>query len=295
MELAQEQENQDFNEIDISQIDIDINEGAQPEHQNDVSIEDQAKAFGWKPEEEWNPEEKEGQVWLSAEEFVKKRSASVNNVKKANTNLTSKLKKMESAMDTIIQHQERQLQIERENAYNQAISEIKRSLQAAVENGDIASVENLIKARDDLHDSFQPTKPANNDNKVVEEWVKENQWYSKNEDLQVYAAAYEDKLARQGIDLSTRLQMTAEKVKQTFPAHFGSSAPSAAQTTTISAGAKPVITRSRGKVGTYEGLLPEAKKSCDEFVSSMVARGSKADDARAEFLKYLPKESYYNN
>ena len=249
-----------------------------------TEAEIKARQFGWKPQEDFKGDPTK---WKSAEEFAKERENKIDELQGA-------IKRMEQAQQTIIDHQQRELERTRQEAYDKAVIDVNTRLADAIQNQDMDAVQNLIQARDNLVrvDESKRYTPVQEDVvTTVNSWKQTNQWFEQDPDLTRYAKAYELELAQQNIPLQRRLEMTTQKVKETFAYKFQRT-PGMAQNMTLATQQKAAVKR-QAAPNSYEALAPSWRKECDIFVNSMSAR-VKPEVARAEYLKNLPADAFNN-
>ncbi len=282
--MTTKQAKQQNDETDDEETVIDQNDEGDDGEQNEQpdgdeggeeqTTEDRARSMGWRPKEDFKG--KEGQ-WVDADEFVRRSDEDPREVRKANHVLMRKVQKLESGIEAILSHQEREITNARQQEYARAHAQLKRDHDDAVASGDVDAAGKVWKARESLANrqveesrgGNNPPAPSADDNALIATWTQENaSWYNKNYDATMEANAYEDWLAKQGVPLADRLQQTAVRIKQKYfgqqqrqpgrpPAPVGGNNNNG----TVRSGRKP-------KPGSYEALTPAARAECDRTVRS---------------------------
>lgn len=243
--------------------------------------EEEARLSGWVPKEEFHGDESE---WVDAETFVR-RGKEINPIlRKNNERLMAELKKRDKELaevrGTLKEFGEHYKKLT-ETAYKRAQDEIKAQIRQARQTGDWELLDSLEENLDALKEESQNIKvpgvkerekeePQGEINleaeKILQGWVKDNQWYAKSPALQATADGLAIQLARQRPDLvGTRefLDKVAYAVKKIHPNAFKNpnreaGSPAGGSSSTNS-GARP-----SGKK-TYSDLPPDAKAACDRF------------------------------
>lgn len=177
-------------------------------------VEEEARAMGWVPKEEFeaNPANA-GKKWRSAETFVELAPIfdKIDQLHKTNKTLSQ-------GMKALAEHNKKVEQA----AYNRARAELLKERKAALEESDFVRAEEI---RDKL-DAMAPPQPvpvpevpADPPQQFVE-WRERNRWYDSNEDARLFADTFGVKLANQGLSPDEVLKRVEAKVKTTFPQLF---------------------------------------------------------------------------
>jgi hypothetical protein len=214
----------------------------------DPKVEAEAKEMGWKPKEAWKGDP---DLWRPAEDFVKRGREIIPilnaRLKESNAALEKLKKDSAEQLDRVSQMGAKALKMQREQL--EARYDVAR--ERAVEQGDTKTFNAVEKAKKDALAKFdaevepkktEPAKqdtPSNlstSDKSVMDEWMKENSWYSeirmvgdakvpKNPVL--FAAANEawDELDAEspGMSVSEKLAEIKKRVVDAYPTKFGSS------------------------------------------------------------------------
>lgn len=234
--------------------------------------EEQARAQGWSPKEEWRgPEDK----WVDAETFLKRGEEIAPVMRERNKHLTRDIAEMKQLLQ--IQHQS--IAKAREQGYRQAIEELNEKQREAVRNADEEAFDaaerkkaKILKAYDEEHQAQQPQIDP-----VFIEWCEDNEWYQNDPDLAAYADGIGPRVAREsGMSGKKLLDEVAKRVKKTFHHKFANPRRSEASAVEPSAA---TLTPKKGK--TFESLPPEAKKNCDRFMK--IIPGFTREDYLADY------------
>lgn len=249
--------------------------------QQNSEAEENARAQGWVPQEEWKGDPER---WSSAEEFIE-RGEKVNGIlKDRNKQLLSEVSALRAELrDSVRQFGESTRKAE-ERAYNKAIKDIQSQQRSAVEIGDAEAWQRLENEKDALSRDFssaqqQQQQQTQQNSPIYEGWKSDNPWYESDVEATAYAESIAGVVGRRhsGESRSFYDEIAAE-VKKKFPEKFRNpnrDSPSAVQSATTSGG-KP---QKKGK--SYSDLPPEAKTACDRFVGQGVM--SKEDYVKSYF------------
>lgn len=149
------------------------------------SVEEKASAIGWRPKAEWkgHPDK-----WVSAEEYLKRGEEIMPILKADREKLFGQVKELEQRVSDVMKyHKDDRARIEaRAKAeYEQKLAELKAQTKEAVDRGDTEEWEKLEAKREALRatapiqatEQAVGTVPQGPDQKLFEEWRKENDWY----------------------------------------------------------------------------------------------------------------------
>lgn len=188
----------------------------QPEQQETTqSIEDVARAHGWRPKEEFDADPaNEGKRWRSAEEYMELQPV-FDKVRK----LARQNRELQEGLNALAEHNRK---IER-LAYEKALRELREEKRKALEEQDFSRVSRIEEQIDALKDN-PPKAPVINKpqvNEVFEEWVDKNPWYKQDPDMRAQADGYAIQLWGQGMrDPEEVLPLIERKIKEMFPTRF---------------------------------------------------------------------------
>lgn len=193
----------------------DYQEG--PEQQYSEA-EIRAMEQGWKPQEEWEGDPDE---WVSAAEFNRRGQlfGKINSQKQELREMRNAMKRMHEMMVA-----------NNENAYKNALAELKAQRQQALENGDtdlVLQLDNQVdyttqamkQTTQEMRKSFQAPEEVP---EFFQEWKENNAWYGSDKKKTALADAVAAELVQQyqqqgkQIDREQLLNEVAKEVRTTF-------------------------------------------------------------------------------
>ncbi len=182
--------------------------------QVETSIEDTAKAQGWRPIEEFDGDKSK---WVSAETFVAKGEL----IGKIET-LGKKLKDADKAIKMLTEHHQKV----KESEFKRAVDYLKAQKKQAYETGDVDKIieidEKILEAKEaqknipkdeevkpDVHPSFQ-------------KWQEENSWYTTDSEMRQDADAFGNAYAANNPnkDPEEVLEYVTRKIKKLYKDKF---------------------------------------------------------------------------
>lgn len=194
--------------------DENIEEGQEAPQTNPV--EDEARAHGWRPKEEFEADEKNaGKKWRTADDFMDRKSLfdKIDAVTTDNRNL-------KKGIQTLAEHNAK---VE-EAAYKRALESLKAERKQALEDADLVRAEEI---RDEIDEVKEKIVQVKNVQPVVPEappalveWKAQNQWYQKDEVMTVYADAVGVRLHQNGMPPELVLKEVERRVRENFPDRF---------------------------------------------------------------------------
>lgn len=245
------------------------------------AIEAEAKDYGWTPKDDFKgPADK----WRPADEYLQwaKSSGRVPRkefdeirrqfpaIRKENKELKDKLGEVETALKEFVEFSGKAEQ----RAYERARKEIEGRIEAAAANADQNAARAAMAELDKLEKpqpKSEPKKANGQDvpkvDPAIQDWLDNNQWYTKDRTLNSYATDIFGDLERNAPGMSTeeRLAETKKRTMDKFPEKFGINP----DRDRASAVAEPRTAGARRNAHSYENLPPEAKKACDKFVRTI--------------------------
>jgi hypothetical protein len=231
------------------QINTDTSDGAEIQTP-DTSVEDKARAQGWRPKEEFHGDDDD---FVDAKEFLQ-RAPLFEKIESQ----SRQLKELNKAFTALKTHYTKV----NEAAYERALNSLKVQRQAAISEGDgikFEQVDTQIKQTEKAKQELQQevNAPENNapDPQEFVAWKSRNGWYERDEDLRTFADAYGIKLAKQGLPADEVLTSVAKKVKQEFPHKFISKNKSDAPDVGVSGGGRST----RNSEPSIEGMTDEER------------------------------------
>jgi hypothetical protein len=215
------------------------------------STEHEAKArdWGWKPKEEYKGDP---DTWVDASEFVETRNP-YTIIQKQNREMET----LKKTLNATANHVKKVGEL----AYKRAINDLQKDRKKAVERADVDEVGAIDEEIAGLK------QEADSVPHEFTEWVGENAWFGKDQELYTFACASFDAQVKRNpsMPLNEVLDMVTKATKRAYPESFEQqkaekvrpSAPS------VEGGTRP----SNVKSGPgYNSLSPDQKRVCDTFV-----------------------------
>lgn len=262
-------------------VDIEENVGYVPNSADSEDlaggVEEQARALGWKPEEEYTGRPDK---WTDAEAFLEVHGKNNGALRRALDEQAKELKEIRKQMAGLDTAHRKvfELQIKKANEeHAQQIAFLKAQRKEARLSGDFETAEELEdqleaaqKKGPELPEvQSQATTPQKHwrDDPILAGWADENPWFEKDEDMNTYAGAMGIRLRQQNPDMDFRklLDEVAVRAKKAFAGKFTGSGGS--QLNRVE-GATPGATSGAAARNTYASLPKEAKAMCDEDVAA---------------------------
>ena len=250
---------------------IEPTEEAPPEAPPEIASEITAEAIrtGWQPEEDFKGDKTR---WRPADKWVERGKTLIPIINAQLRNTTTELESVKAELERQRKTSEKLVKMSEtigQQEYERAKRELTHKQVAAVSEGDVDSWQKLEDEKDKLTKP-EPVAPEPDPEPNVppefKEWVDkpENQWFTDDEDLAVFANAYAGKIDPEGrMSIKNRCEAVAKKVKDVFPHKFTNPArenPSAVDTPSQSGTDIPT-----GKK-TYADLPAEAKTVCNNYI-----------------------------
>lgn len=239
--------------------------------------EEQAKAQGWSPIDEWKGDPDK---WVDAKTFIDKGERIAAIKKERTDHMANEIRELRS----LIVEQKDMAKKARLQGYQQALQEVEARQFAAVENVDTDAFK---KAKEDEksilkqinEESKEDPKPVVDETEVTrvfDEWKAENQWYTKAEtedlDLYVFANSISNVIQNEtGYGGKKLYDEVTKRVKKTFPHKFGN--PRRNDAGSVESGAEVSLKKKSGK--TKDDLPAEAKNTFKRLEKQFAAQGIK--------------------
>lgn len=194
------------------EINVDTQDSGTPEpEQKEVTVEDRARAEGWRPKEEFDKDESE---FVDAKEFLARKPLfeKIEALSKQNKNINKTL-------DALKVHHGK---VE-EAAYKRALADLKMERMNAITEGDgvkFEAVENKIKQAEDQFKQATAAVATPPDPSEFVAWRSKNNWYEKDADMREYADEVGIKFHREGLSPAEVLDAVSKKVRAVFPHKF---------------------------------------------------------------------------
>lgn len=206
-----------------------------------AALEDQARAQGWVPKEEWQGTGK----WRDAEEFVERGElfGKIDAQGRA-------LKQTKDALTELTKHYQKVAETE----YQRALKDLKAQKKEALEAADADEVLRLEDEIDQLREAKPTVRQAQQ--QVQQElhpefvnWVQTNQWYAGNTPKHAAMRAWADhrgnELAAQGLSPSAVLKRIETEARAEFPAQFSN--PNRSRPSNVEGGGAPGTKTNSGR------------------------------------------------
>lgn len=254
---------------DIAVVAEGLTAGADGEIQTpERDFEAEARIQGWRPQEEFRGDPSK---WTDAETFVKRGEEILPFVKKENAHLKQKIDMLERTV--------KKLSRAEQNAYANALADLKAQQLEAVQTGDVQGFTDLDKRIDALRkevgEDAGPLTNGEDPTQVYNEFRSENQWYDKANlgsatDTEVAARLYADRtmeqLVAEGYDKSHPPSEFFAEVKARVEEKFPALTAKAVRPKPAEAVAGVTPSRGRGAAKTGANLPAEAKAAAERYV-----------------------------
>jgi hypothetical protein len=220
----------------------------------------EAEAMGWIPPERAG-KLPEGKKFVAPKEYMERNP------------LYTKMKNLESTMESLNSHHQRVLENDRKKAekkYQEDITQLKAEKVEAIKEGD---GERVVQIEDAIE---QTEKPESATDPIFDTWVKNNDWYTKDSFLSVEADMVAEKYLAKGLRGRELLDAMTTHVKSLHKDKFepeSRARPAAVEGDTR--GAK----RSTNKSYTEKDLLPDEREVFKNFERMNIFGDEKAKTA----------------
>lgn len=232
-------------------------------------VEAQARAMGWKPEEEWQGAPPKG-GFLSPEDFLERGEKVLPIIRAANKDLRKQIEGLQQELGTVKQAAQQLNEfnaraLEKQRRENQQLlTELEQRRAQAITDGDgqaaVAAERQIAQVHQEQQTLAAQAPPPNTaEVAYLNEWKAANPWYETDEDMQAWADGMANQLIRQGFPQGpTILKEVAKRAAATFPDRLGPRRPG---------GVEGRGRRSPQNFGqrTFDDLPDEAKAAFDNF------------------------------
>ena len=231
----------------------------------DNAVEIQARAMGWRPEEEFRGDPGK---WKDAETFVNDGYQILPILRERTKTMASKmdvtnqeLAKTQGLLKTLTDHHKET----DKRAYERALRDIKADQRKAVANQDIETYDKLDKALGDLEKPLETKNDPNIDPGFIA-WKDENSWYVPSTKMANYADTIAEFVRKQNPTLVGKafFDVVTNEVKSRFPEEFKN--PNADKSDFVEGGGDSDPDNKKVKKKTYAEMDDQAKKACEELV-----------------------------
>lgn len=249
---------------------------------SELTIEQQAKAQGWVPEEEFRGDLER---WVDAETFVKRGEEIQPVLRERNREMAGEITQLRSDLKVVTSH----IKNVEQRAYDRAKQEYEDKVQAldgeaieAVQEGDTAKYQMIQTKKSNLKQPQEP-KAEPQANPGFEPWVNQNPWYNTDIEMRSYAEMIGPGVAASlppGSSDTDMYNRITEEVKKRFPYKFEN--PKKNKQTVEGDTAEPVSKTGGKKFGD---LPAAAKKSYERMRKNFEMQGHQftKEDYLAEY------------
>lgn len=238
------------------------------------SIEDKARATGWKPPDEFKGEQTrytDAETWVANgnekipllqadKEKLYANNAELNETISA---LRSEVAENRQATKEFVEHQKRVTETEKKRSYDQAMSDFDQEEVTAVEDQDVDTYKAVRAKREKVQADYRPEPKQQQQQQAdpaFDDWKSKNQWYDKDKMLRADANAMGETLGKDGLPRSEILEIVGQEIRQKYAHKFDN--PNRRAPTTMDA----ERVNSVPKKHSYENLPAEARAVCDRGV-----------------------------
>lgn len=238
----------------------DVEEAGEIEEESDP-IEERAKAMGWSPIDQWRGDPEKH---VDAKTFVDRAYTKVPIMQNQLRRFEEDNKALRKSMQLLVERTKKA----DEDAYERAISHVRRMKSEAVAEGDSQKYESAERHMEQLLankpkpiEMPEPEVSAE-ESPEFQGWVRENDWYMKDRDLQNAADTLAAIVRKDEPNLvgSAFFNKVAEKVRVAYPHKFSN------QNRKKPPAVEGAIEGKKGGGKGYSDLPAEAKKACERFV-----------------------------
>lgn len=166
-----------------------------------------ARAYGWKPKEEWTGPEG---GWVDAEKFVQRTLPSyAKGLEQKLSDANERLQRMERVTNTAL---------ERQKALHQAeIERLKTQERQARDELDFDAYDSIQKRRQELEQASAPEPKQAQQPEELNAWVSANPWFNADPGLRQIAQAAAARAAQSGGDLKAEIAAAEAAVRAVAP------------------------------------------------------------------------------
>lgn len=175
-----------------------------------TEVEVRALEMGWKPKEDFDPDS--GKEWIPADEFVRRKPL-FDKIEA----MSKELKNVRNGLDAFKQHHEKVKQTE----YARAKDELLQQRKVAIDEQDATKAfEVSDKLRElELEQQRASQEKVGETNPAFQEWLTENSWYAKDEELREFADALGIMYAKKYTPAEVLVKVS-EKVREKYSEKF---------------------------------------------------------------------------
>ncbi len=235
--------------------DKDESVGNQEQIDQPNPLEDEARASGWVPEDEYTGDKNK---WIDAKEFLNRGPL----FKK----IDSQSRDIKALRQAIVDMQELHTKA-REQEYKKALAEVRQEKKAALLEGDADAVIEADEKIDMLRDAQkeQVIKPVEESTAEAHpefvNWVSRNAWYESNKGMKAFADTIGIDFRRQGMSPSEVLKAVEKEVRKEFPHKFEN--PNQKKASPVEGG---TTVKAGGAKGQEYALTDQERKAMNNFI-----------------------------
>jgi hypothetical protein len=249
----------------------------------DRDYDNEARAQGWKPQEEY---EGDSEKWVDAKTFVERGDKYVGIVKDRLDRTEKRLKYQEQLNNDFKRYMERQ---EKAHAaqLNGLAAQLEQERKRAVSAGDGEAfdraekrLQDVRKQQDAVKIPQEQTQQSGPPPEWAQEWMQENPWYGKDRAATAVAETYAKELREAQPFLEDRefMDEVAKYVKTELPHKFENKKKTQAPEVEIEA--QTSVPQTKGPK-TYNSMPPEAKAEFNRLAKEGIFKAS--DEGRAKY------------
>lgn len=183
------------------------------------AVKELAAQLGWR-------EDHSGEDAVDAKTYILRSKDIQKSMSQHNKDLKDQLQALGGSVSALKTHNENVYQAEVKRLTAE-VDVLKKERRAAIELADVAKVDELDEQIEQKQKDLDAPKPVDsqemveNDNPAYDEWIKDNDWYLKDDDM----AKFADTVAEQyvGAPLERVYALVRNKVQEVFPDKFESS------------------------------------------------------------------------
>lgn len=227
------------------------------------TIENEAREMGWTDKDAFKGDPEK---WVDAATFVDRGRNLLPLVKKQNKELRDALAKRDADLEEVKKSAKEfqsftKAALERE--FNERLAALEEKQAKAIEEGDgkaAVAVQREISAleKQKPEEKQEEKKETPQITPEFRDWVDENKWYEKNEEMRDEADGIGLALAKRGYKGKELFQKVRERIERLYPEEFGER-PSPQRGGKVSE--KPAAK-------SFDNLPQEAKAACDKFIKN---------------------------
>lgn len=202
-----------MSEVDLKQ---EVEEQLEQEQEQPEYSETELQAMdeGWIPPDRFNPEE-QGKDFVSAEKFLENGSffKKIKSLKTEVDGLKTTISKINDHNRKVAEREQQKLAQE----YEAQIARLKAEKVQALEEGDHRRV---VEIDDQMRQTPEPKTPEPEVSPVYENWIKENDWYNKDDFLSDEADVLASEYKRRNLPPEVALPRITEHLMAKYPEKF---------------------------------------------------------------------------